>query len=97
MRARSPRPDGSRSQTGLLGSSHRAVSAGTKFVAGIGMHPDDTTLDTLDTSIDTAALDDATELEEALDTEQIPALDPQDLDLTALNPIGTEDRHQGWI
>jgi len=61
------------------------------------MHPDDTTLDTLDTSIDTAALDDATELEEALDTEQIPALDPQDLDLTALNPIGTEDRHQGWI
>jgi hypothetical protein len=51
------------------------------------MHPDDT-MDTLDTSIDVPALDhDATDLEEALDTEQIPALDSEELDVTALNSI----------
>lgn len=51
------------------------------------MHPDDT-LDTLDTSIDLTALDhDATDLEDALDTEQIPALDPEELDVTALTSI----------
>jgi hypothetical protein len=46
------------------------------------MHPDDT-MDTVDTSIDVTALDnDATDLEDALDTEQITALDAEDVDLT---------------
>ena len=47
------------------------------------MNPDDT-LDTLDTSIDVTALDhDALDHDDALDTEQIPALELEELDLTA--------------
>lgn len=48
------------------------------------MNPDDT-LDTLDTTLDFTALD--TEITEGLDTEQIPALDPEELEVTALTAI----------
>ena len=48
------------------------------------MHPDDT-MDTLDTSVDLTALD--TETVEGLDTEQTPALAPEELDVTALTAI----------
>ena len=51
------------------------------------MNPDDT-LDTLDTSIDVTALDhDALDHDDALDTEQIPALEAEEIEVTALNSI----------
>lgn len=48
------------------------------------MHPEDT-MDTLDTALDLAALDDA--LDDAPDTEQIPALVPEELDVTAMTAV----------
>jgi len=48
------------------------------------MHPEDT-LDTLDTVLDHAAL--GAEPEDELDTEQMPALDPEELDVTALTAV----------
>ena len=47
------------------------------------MNPDDIQ-DTVDTSVDVTALDhDATDHDDGLDTEQIPALELEELDLTA--------------
>jgi len=47
----------------------------------------DDTMDTLDTSVDIRALEDAGDFDDVDATEQIPALEPEELDITALNSI----------
>lgn len=44
-------------------------------------------MDTLDTSVDIRALEDAGDFEEIDVTEQLPALDAEEIDVTALTPI----------
>lgn len=48
---------------------------------------DDTLDDTLDTSVDIRALEDAGDLDDVDATEQIPALESEELDITALNSV----------
>ena len=44
-------------------------------------------MDTLETSVDIRALDDAGDFDDIDVTEQLPALDPEELDVTALTLI----------
>lgn len=47
----------------------------------------DETMDTLDTSVDIRALEDAGDFDDVDATEQIPALEPEEIDITALNVV----------
>lgn len=49
-------------------------------------------MDTLDTSVDIRALDDAGDFDDIDLTEKLPALDPEDVDVTALTQITTTAR-----